>query len=375
MRIIHCADLHIDSPLSSLPKEHTHKRREELLLCFRRMVDYASENNVDAIIIAGDLYDRRKPSATAAKFIMGQISSHPDIDFYYLKGNHDSDEPYDGCVIPDNLKMFSDHWTTYSDVCKCKGQDVGEELHSGKGHITISGIELNADNRIAPGNVVELDMRNFNIVILHGDAAENSNDINLKCLYNLGIDYLALGHIHSYRYEQLDKRGVYCYPGCLESRGFDEADKHGFVVLDIDEQTHSFTSQLIDLSVRHVNRLDIDISECMDGSDILNLVRNRVYEESFSSDDMLLINLTGKVDIACDKNIHVIEQYFSNNFFMARVHDRSEYRVDYSDYALDESLKGEFVRAVYASKELSDDDKATIIRLGIRALRGEDIKV
>ncbi len=49
------------------------------------------------------------------------------------------------------------------------------------------------------------------------------------------IDYLALGHIHSYKKERLDDRGVYCYSGCLEGRGFDECGEKGFVLLDITE--------------------------------------------------------------------------------------------------------------------------------------------
>jgi exonuclease SbcD len=53
-------------------------------------------------------------------------------------------------------------------------------------------------------------------------SKDKTEVISLKELKNKAIDYLALGHIHSYKMEQLDSRGVYCYPGCLEGRGFDE---------------------------------------------------------------------------------------------------------------------------------------------------------
>ena len=52
---------------------------------------------------------------------------------------------------------------------------------------------------------------------------------------DLNIDYLALGHIHSYKCHKLDKRGVYCYSGCLEGRGFDECGDKGFVLLETEE--------------------------------------------------------------------------------------------------------------------------------------------
>ena len=68
------------------------------------------------------------------------------------------------------------------------------------------------------------------------------NDMSLNSYYvsdyhYKNIDYLALGHIHKYKQAELDQRGVYCYSGCLEGRGFDECGEKGFVLLDIDEES------------------------------------------------------------------------------------------------------------------------------------------
>ena len=46
--------------------------------------------------------------------------------------------------------------------------------------------------------------------------------------------------------------------------------------------------------------------------------------------------------------------------------------MDYSAFALDESLKGEFVRTVMAAEDLQEEEKAEIIRYGIQALAGEE---
>ena len=47
MKIIHCSDLHLDSKLSSnLGGIIAKKRCGEILHTFKRMVDYASKNNV-----------------------------------------------------------------------------------------------------------------------------------------------------------------------------------------------------------------------------------------------------------------------------------------------------------------------------------------
>jgi len=388
MRIIHCADLHLDSPmsnLSNLAKENSREiigdrnlginrdkykdknsekimvRKQELFLAFRKMVDYAINNSVEAIIIAGDMFDKKKPSATAVNYVLDVIRNTPSITFYYLMGNHDSNVlASDEVVAPDNLRMFGSEWTYYNIA----------DASSGCG-ITICGCEFTKENAGMIGAPL-LDLNNMNIAVLHGDAGENS-EINLRILKGKGIDYLALGHIHSYRYERLDQRGALCYPGCLESRGFDECGTHGFVVLDVDCDNRRISAELIEQPIRTMYRVGLDISECNNPSDIFEKAREQVANIATSADDMVLLELIGNVDINCDKNTYMLEQYLASNYFMVRVHDCSEYRVRYEDYELDESLKGEFVRAVLNAQELSEEDKAAVIRMGIRALRGEAI--
>ena len=60
MKLIHCADLHLDSDMTSnLTKEKAKERRTELLVTFQRMITYAKENDVHHILISGDLYDKK----------------------------------------------------------------------------------------------------------------------------------------------------------------------------------------------------------------------------------------------------------------------------------------------------------------------------
>ena len=85
MKLIHCADLHLDSKLSAnLEKEQMKERRGEILNTFVRMVEYAKENAVDAILIAGDMFDTKNISATARNTVLHNIMSSPEIIFYYL---------------------------------------------------------------------------------------------------------------------------------------------------------------------------------------------------------------------------------------------------------------------------------------------------
>ena len=85
MKIIHCADIHLDSKMSAnLTKEKARERKTELLTTFQNMVAYGAEQGVAAIIIAGDLFDTKNVSATARNVVKDLIQGHPQIAFYYL---------------------------------------------------------------------------------------------------------------------------------------------------------------------------------------------------------------------------------------------------------------------------------------------------
>ena len=229
MKIIHCADLHLDSRMTSnLNPDKAKERKAEILNTFVNMVDYASAHEVDAIIIAGDMFDTSNISALTRNTVERTIRSNKDIEFYYLMGNHDRDNFLSGLEsIPDNLFLFTDSFITY--------------YPKGNQNITITGIELNAENNNGVANSLILSPSRFNIVTMHGQESvsvgkDKTQIVNIKELRNKNIDYLALGHIHYYKEEKLDEGGVYCYSGCLEGRGFDEPGDHGFVLITIDEE-------------------------------------------------------------------------------------------------------------------------------------------
>ena len=115
MRIIHTADLHLDSKIDGLPTNKSKIRREEIICTFERLVEYAAKNNVSAIIIAGDMFDTAQVTVKTKERVLLAIKKYSQIDFFYLSGNHD-DENFISAMenTPNNLKIFSDEWSSYS---------------------------------------------------------------------------------------------------------------------------------------------------------------------------------------------------------------------------------------------------------------------
>jgi len=366
MKLIHCADLHLDAKMSAnLDKESAKIRRGEILHTFERMVSYAVENEVEAILIAGDLFDTKNISATARNTVLHAITEHPQIRFYYLKGNHDKDNFLTGLeTVPENLKLFTDAWTTYEEA---------------EGRITISGIELSSSNLGSAHVTLLPDAKKFNIVMLHGqeaesDAKDKAEIINLKLFRNKGIDYLALGHIHGYKKEALDARGLYCYPGCLEGRGFDECGEHGFVLLEIDEESGHFTHTFVSFAQRKLYTVEVDVTDCTTTVEMQDRAREVLKEMGCEPNALLKIVLKGMVDVSCEKDLTYFLSAFRQNFFFVKVYDETTLKVEIEDYLLDMSLKGEFVRQVMEDESIGEDDKKVIIRYGLQAIAGEEVQ-
>lgn len=368
MKFLHCADLHLDSVFTAnLSKEKAKERKSEQLVNFARMMKFARDEGCTGVIIAGDLYDKKVVSKTALRFVEGEISKYPDMDVYYLRGNHDLISSGEEENLPGNLKMFgTGEWVSYDIPTKS-----GRNVH-------ISGLELSKENAASAYISLNLRQEDVNIVVLHGqESTYRSKDraevISVKALAGKGIDYLALGHIHEHGEGKIDARGCYVYPGCLEGRGFDEAGEHGFEIVEIDDITGNVSHRFITFPGRRLFVLNADISECTSMSEVCGKIGDALRKEKITSRDSVKIRLTGQVSIDLEIDTVLAEKSIEDDFYFVRVKDETESVVDYSAFRNDRSLKGEFVRMTEAAEDLSEEEKAEVIRLGLAMLRGDEV--
>lgn len=351
MKIIHTADIHLGSKLGSrFPSEIAKKRKEEVRATFARMIEYARTNGVSAILLCGDVFDSDAPLKKDKDFFYSAVTANPGIQFFYLRGNHDTRE--DNSLAPSNLMTFDSSWRTYT-----------------AGNVAISGTELSARNRASLYSSLSLDKYTVNIVMLHGQTGSNAPDgINLNKLKDRNIDYLALGHIHKPQAGRLDGRGTYAYCGCLEGRGFDEAGEHGFILLDISPDgrlSHTF----VPFAERTICECNVDVSGLTDAYSAFKKIEREV---NFNKEDIYRINLVGGTDFSAEDMTGDLEKYLSPFCFYINVKDRTTRRLDIEDFKRDLSIRGEFVRTVYARNDIPEDKKMKIAAAGLRVLAGGD---
>lgn len=346
MKIIHCADIHLGSKINSSMASIGYERKTEVRNTFMRMCEYASKNDIHIILLAGDVFDSDNPLKKDKDNFYMTIRNYPSIDFLYLKGNHDIKTLYED--IPLNLKCFNDTWTKYQ-----------------YGNLVISGLEITSNNQGSFYDTLNLKEENLNIVMLHGMISDTKglNLIKLKELKDKNIDYLALGHIHSYKEYRLDSRGSACYSGCLEGRGFDEIGPKGFIVLDVlDKIKYEF----VPFSFRTIHEIEIDISGSLTVNDVIFKINQKV---AFNNKDIYKLILKGEVSPELDLTEKDILSYYGNVYFIKVIIDTT-ILINFDDFKNDISIKGEFVRIVLNDQKLSDFEKKEIISLGLKTLKG-----
>ena len=332
-----------------------------MLRTFERMVEYACDEGVSAILIAGDMFDTPSPRELTVKTVLHSIRANPGIAFFYLRGNHDEVSPdrlAGSEELPSNLMLFDRDWSCY----EC-------------GDVAIYGADSTADYRdIYDSLSPEPDK--INIVMLHGTLSEYPDGvdygIDIRRLRGKNIDYLALGHIHSFCDGALDHRGDYCYPGCLEGRGFDECGDRGFVLLDIDERNRALQYSFVPFASRLIYSLYADVTGCISSREMIMKSAEALVEAGCDESSLVKLVLSGELDAECEKDVSYISAAFEGRYFFFRAVDETVLKVNIGDYKLDESLKGEFVRTVLGESSLSDEDKSLIVRYGLRALAGEE---
>lgn len=220
-RFVHTADLHLDSPLRSLSLRN--EALAELIgdatrKALTAIVDLCLEERVDALLIAGDLYDGEQTSMKTARFLAAEMGrlDQAGIRTFKIRGNHDAMSRITReLVLPPSVTVFGDK------------ADVVVLSHSG-GHIAVHGLSFakpHAPESLLPKYRPPLSDA-VNIGLMHTSLSGSlRHDPYAPCtvedLHASGFDYWALGHIHQ-RMAPAGKAAV-IMPGMPQGRDINEA--------------------------------------------------------------------------------------------------------------------------------------------------------
>ncbi len=274
-KFIHTADIHLDSPLKGL-EVHEDAPVEEIRGATRRafdnLIDLAIEEEVDFILIAGDLYDGDWKDYNTGLFFsarMGRLSKS-GIKVFIVSGNHDAASQLTKTMpLPDNVTIFSPK----KPEC-VKLDDLGVIIHG-------QSYSYRAVTENLASQYPQYDSSYFNIGLLHTsltgrEGHEDYAPCTLDDLKSKGYDYWALGHIH--KREIIFKEPWIVFPGNIQGRHIKETGVKGASLVSV-EDGRIIKVEELELDVLRWAVCQVDLSECETFEKIYDVVRQALEQD------------------------------------------------------------------------------------------------
>lgn len=406
VKLIHTADLHLDSAFRSrFTKEEAENRRQKQLMAWKELLSFAVEKKVQGILIAGDLFDSPVVSHGTMDFFLSTIAEHPEISFFYLRGNHDTENTFRYQEnLPKNLFLFSEKGKKYrlNDRLLLAGVEYGtKDISFGENEGATQGAGQAAEQGVGQENAhgaealrkseseseeeskfLKLKEEDCNILLLHGalyqgsakgNAVQGEEGIFLKNLEKLPLSYIALGHIHKGGEGKLNNGALWAYPGCLQGRGFDEEGERGFLYLKVEEEKKEIRKEFIPIKQGAFRILEIELLEDEGTLACLKKIEVEMEKAGIVKEDSLRIILKGKKGLEQERNLRYLQLQLQDSVFFLEIRDECELSWNREEAMKEKSLKGEFLRVLAAADNLSKEEQEEIIALGMGLLQGGEL--
>lgn len=257
MRFLHAADIHLDSPLAGL-RQRAGARGDELVgatrRAFQNLVQFAIDQKVELLLIAGDNYDGRHRHYGSLLFFAREMDrlQRAGIRVVMIRGNHDAENQME-LRLPAGIHLLSSdrpesiafddlgvvvHGQSYprrdvrQNLVAAYPDPVAGRINIGLLHTAVDGFG-GTHERYAPCTVADLTAKND--------------------------DYWALGHVHERT--EIAKAPWIVYPGNLQARHVNEAGSKGATLVTVTGGRISDVEAL-PFDVARWARLPIDVSSC-----------------------------------------------------------------------------------------------------------------
>lgn len=269
MKFIHIADVHLGAtPDSNMPWGPD--REKELWKSFEGMIEVCNKEQVDLLLIAGDLF-HRQPLLRELKEVNYILSKLETAQAVIMAGNHDFIGPrsyYQDFEWCDKVHMFlSDK------IDKIFIQEAGVEVY---------GLSYCSRDITQPLYDEEKPEENdkFHILLAHG-GDEKDIPLNRRKLQESGFDYIALGHIH--KSELMNERMA--YSGSLEPIDKNEIGEHGYILGEMiqNPEGKTITSlHFVPCSHRQYKRVILPVNPDTTNGSLVDQAKEVIHKEGAS---------------------------------------------------------------------------------------------
>ncbi len=327
IRVLHAADLHLDSPFQALGREKALLRRGEQRALMRRIAEIARARQADIAVFSGDLFDSENVFSDTGR-ILEEVLSGMEIPVFIAPGNHDWYGPRSAWVnlrLGENVHVFTSPEMTCVELPALGARVWGSAFTARYRTPPLMDFEAEKD-----GDVID-------IMVLHGEVGNPASvygAITEEQLARSGMDYVALGHVHSFSGLRRAGETYYAWPGCPEGRGFDETGEKGVILAEL--APGSCRAEFIPVAGRRYEIARVDVT---DADDIPAAVTAALPADT--ARDVYRIVLAGQTDETPD--LAALTGALEGRFFALELRDETAPRRDIWAERGSDTLKGIFL--------------------------------
>lgn len=361
IRLLHAADLHLDSAFSALTEEQARQRRQESRELLDRLTAQVKLEGAQLVLLAGDLFDSWRVYPETVERLRFALEAM-DCPVFISPGNHDfyhPASPYATERWPDNVHIFREEALTAVELPELGCVVYGAAFTaSSRQSRALAELSVPADGRI-------------HIACLHGvvDGADTPyGPIPEGDIVRSGLDYLALGHIHQRSGPQRLGATDWAYPGCPEGRGFDELGEKGVLAGTVEKGGAQL--RFVPMCRRRCHVLEADVT---------GRTARQALEEVLApipAEDICRVVLTGETGEE-GVELAALERDLAGRCYVLQLRDDTRVAQDIWARAGEDSLRGLFLqelRCRYAAAGPEEQKKLDLaVRFGLAALDGRDV--
>ncbi|MEQ3363496.1 metallophosphoesterase family protein [Raoultibacter massiliensis] len=370
---IHAADLHLGAPfrgLRALSDTWADRLLSAIPESYDRVIEAAVENNVDFVVIAGDIFDSARASyADYLHFFDGlHVLDRAGIPAYLCTGNHDPFTSWkqDFFAFPPNTFMFSADKPSF-EVYERDGEPL--VLLGGRGYYNQTW-PFDRDiaegvNRAAAEEATKAAAAPFAVGVLHtGLNLDNTKaPTDPTALMRTGMDYWALGHIHK-RYLYPEDNPMLVFSGCIQGRDVNETGERGVFKVTL---TEGAPNQLEFIPTASVvwQKMRVDVEDCASIAEVNEKIMRelfRVNGKSHCEEMCVRIELVGKTQlhrflespsVLADLRKSINDSYAF--FFCDTLTDRTEMPIDKKALAGEGLFPAVLMQVAHSQKENAEE--------------------
>ena len=357
MKFVHMADMHFDIPFTVLNNRNKlgEKRRLEQREAFKKIIDFIKTNNVEYFFIAGDLYENEYIRQTTIEYINNLFKEIPNTKIYIAPGNHDpyiKSSMYNTFKWNDNVHIFNDKIELLENSdCDIYGYGFSDFYCKNSG---IENLQIKNKDKI-------------NILLMHGSLNGGTaqdmeyNPLNKLQLKELGLDYIALGHIHKLDYNTEENQRI-VYPGSTISMGFDELGKHGVIYGELDKE--NINLKFVPIDNKEFKEIELDISDINSQEELIEKINGLLLDENKFYKIILVGKRNFEIDLLQLNKFILLEN-------IIKIKDKTILNYNLKELINNTTLKGIFAQELLnelENKNYSEEEINKILEIGLEAL-------